>query len=218
MVSLQPTLSPSRRKAISSDQYENLSKKRKLQEGFAAQTQQIFEKRSKGGESTKFSTLVDIELHLDTPLPLEWQRCLDIQSGQIHFYNTRTHKRTSRDPRRRSSDDDDDGGDDVGDDDDDDDMSLELQLNLPCESLRKSWKPAASSHEPLMIMESRRQDDDQKKKMGAGDDYNQEMIATVCTRCHMLVMLCKSSPACPSCKFMHPPYSRQALPSCAATK
>jgi hypothetical protein len=80
MVSLQPTLSPSRRKAISSDQYDqNLSKKRKLQEGLAAQTQQIFEKRSKGGETTKFSTLVDIELHLETPLPLEWQRCLDIQ-------------------------------------------------------------------------------------------------------------------------------------------
>jgi hypothetical protein len=87
MVSLQPTLSPSRRKArnpfltaISSDQYDqNLSKKRKLQEGLAAQTQQIFEKRSKGGETTKFSTLVDIELQLETPLPLEWQRCLDIQ-------------------------------------------------------------------------------------------------------------------------------------------
>jgi len=32
-----------------------------------------------------------------------------------------------------------------------------------------------------------------------------EMIATVCMRCHMLIMLCKSSPTCPNCKFMHPP-------------
>ena len=37
-----------------------------------------------------------------------------------------------------------------------------------------------------------------------GDDHK-EMITTVCMRCHMLVMLCKSSPACPNCKFMHPP-------------
>lgn len=71
MVSLQPTLSPNRRKAIT--EYENLSKKRKLQEGYL-QTQQIFE-----GESTKLSTVDHIELHLESPLPLEWQRCLDIQ-------------------------------------------------------------------------------------------------------------------------------------------
>ncbi|XAR62161.1 hypothetical protein NMG60_11016802 [Bertholletia excelsa] len=31
-----------------------------------------------------------------------------------------------------------------------------------------------------------------------------EMIAAVCKRCHMLVMMFKSSPACPNCKFMHP--------------
>ncbi|GLT62394.1 hypothetical protein SLA2020_350360 [Shorea laevis] len=60
---------------------------------------------------------------------------------------------------------------------------------------------APSSHDPFM--ESRRQ----KKNLAAfdeGDHKEQEMIATVCTRCHMLVMLCKSSPACPNCKFMHP--------------
>ena len=135
-----------------------------------------------------------------------------MQSGQIHFYNTRTHKRTSRDPRRRSSDDDDDDGDDDGDDD----MSLELQLNLPCESLRKSWKPASA--DPLIMESSRQlqQDDDEKKNMRgfeeAAGDHNQEMIATVCTRCHMLVMLCKSCPACPSCKFMHPPIQDKLYP------
>ncbi|XP_010521187.1 PREDICTED: uncharacterized protein LOC104800151 [Tarenaya hassleriana] len=40
-------------------------------------------------------------------------------------------------------------------------------------------------------------DDDQKKK-------KQEKVATVCMKCHMLVMLCKSAPVCPNCKFMHP--------------
>ncbi|XP_013584882.1 PREDICTED: uncharacterized protein LOC106293781 [Brassica oleracea var. oleracea] len=38
-------------------------------------------------------------------------------------------------------------------------------------------------------------DDDQKK---------QEMVTTVCMKCHMLVMLCKSTLVCPNCKFTHP--------------
>lgn len=33
----------------------------------------------------------------------------------------------------------------------------------------------------------------------------EEMVARVCMKCHMLVMLCKASPACPNCKFMHSP-------------
>jgi hypothetical protein len=75
MVSLQPTLSPNRRKAIP-EYDQNISKKRKLE---GIQTPQIFENRSKG-ESTKISTDDHIELQLEsTPLPLEWQRCLDIQ-------------------------------------------------------------------------------------------------------------------------------------------
>ncbi|XP_028757429.1 uncharacterized protein LOC114716574 [Neltuma alba] len=41
-------------------------------------------------------------------------------------------------------------------------------------------------------------------RMSAEGDHR-EMVATVCMRCHMLVMLRMSSPACPNCKFMHPP-------------
>ncbi|KAJ4889627.1 Uncharacterized protein Rs2_29375 [Raphanus sativus] len=42
-----------------------------------------------------------------------------------------------------------------------------------------------------------------------GDDDNddqkkQEMVTTVCMKCHMLVMLCKSTLVCPNCKFIHP--------------
>ncbi|KAK7282814.1 hypothetical protein RIF29_11885 [Crotalaria pallida] len=41
--------------------------------------------------------------------------------------------------------------------------------------------------------------------LSSSDGDHKEMVATVCMKCHMLVMLCKSSPACPNCKFMHPP-------------
>ncbi|XP_074560818.1 uncharacterized protein LOC141817009 [Curcuma longa] len=29
------------------------------------------------------------------------------------------------------------------------------------------------------------------------------MVALVCVNCHLLVMLCKSSPLCPNCKYLH---------------
>ncbi|CAH8351917.1 unnamed protein product [Eruca vesicaria subsp. sativa] len=36
------------------------------------------------------------------------------------------------------------------------------------------------------------------------DEKKQEMVTTVCMKCHMLVMLCKSTMVCPNCKFIHP--------------
>lgn len=30
------------------------------------------------------------------------------------------------------------------------------------------------------------------------------MVAVPCVNCHLLVMLCKSSPSCPNCKFVQP--------------
>jgi hypothetical protein len=72
MVSFQALPSPNGRKSI--PELDDSSKKRKWEE---SQTEGILEKRSKP-ESTK-SFFEEIELHRETPLPLEWQRCLDIQ-------------------------------------------------------------------------------------------------------------------------------------------
>ncbi|KAJ9166595.1 hypothetical protein P3X46_021321 [Hevea brasiliensis] len=203
MVSLQAPTSPNGRKTTIPE-LDISSKKRKWDDEPAQITEGIFEKRSKPPEITK--SFFEIELQLETPLPLEWQRCLDIQSGQIHFYNTRTQKRTTRDPRRSPEP------------PSPCHMSLDLELNLqPCESQRKNNENNqhnfASSIQGLgdLFMDSSK---DNKNSEGLkrspswlafeGDD-EEEMVATVCTRCHMLVMLCKSSPACPNCKFMHPP-------------
>ncbi|XP_022753006.1 uncharacterized protein LOC111301524 [Durio zibethinus] len=153
----------------------------------------------------------DLELHLETPLPLEWQRCLDIQSGQIHFYNTRTHTRTSKDPRRSPEPQSPAGH-----------MRLDLELNLPCDSARKI--DATDHHHKFnkdnSVSPTRGGSVDKKINSLSGgltqnlswlavevdnEQEQQEMVATACMRCHMLVMLCKSSPVCPNCKFMHPP-------------
>ncbi|PON61555.1 WW domain containing protein [Parasponia andersonii] len=98
MVSVQAPLSPNQRRAI--PEPKNPSRKRKWEGLPFDYEEQVFEKRSKA-ESKNFMS--DIELHLETPLPSEWQRCLDIQSGKIHFYNTKTQTRTSMDPRETRS-------------------------------------------------------------------------------------------------------------------
>ncbi|KAK1302345.1 hypothetical protein QJS10_CPB12g01461 [Acorus calamus] len=38
------------------------------------------------------SHIVDVDLHLETPLPLEWQRCLDIQDPQEDFKRPKAAK------------------------------------------------------------------------------------------------------------------------------
>ncbi|XVE55494.1 hypothetical protein DITRI_Ditri03aG0163100 [Diplodiscus trichospermus] len=208
MVSFQASFSSDMRETKTLDQLENTSRKRKLEEPPLGDDETKFEKQSK---AVTMKSVFDMELHLETPLPLEWQRCLDIQSGQIHFYNTRTHTRTSMDPRTSPEPPSPAGH-----------MSLDLELNLPCDSVRKIDK---TDHHHLFkkhnSVSPRRAGSVDKKinSLSGGLTQNiswlameeedkqeqQEMVATVCMRCHMLVMLCKSSPACPNCKFMHPP-------------
>lgn len=205
MISFQAPLSPSDMIGKTIPEFDNSSKKRKLEEDSQGDHEETSEKRSKA-ESIK--SVFDMELHLETPLPLEWQRCLDIQSGQIHFYNTRTHTRTSKDPRRSPE-----PPSPVH-------MSLDLELNLPCDSSVR--KVDATDHQLFnkhnSVGPTRAGSVDKKINSSGGltrnlswlaveenDQQDQEMVATVCMRCHMLVMLCKSSPACPNCKFMHPP-------------
>ncbi|KAF5740227.1 hypothetical protein HS088_TW11G00293 [Tripterygium wilfordii] len=184
MVSFQAVNnSPNGKQAAAIPEFGNSSKKRKCEDSKAEAV--LFDKRSKAAESTK--SIFDIELHLETPLPLEWQQCLDIQSGKIYFYNTKTHIRTTKDPRGNQE------AENTGDH-----MSLDLELNLQsgsperfmdsCRYSKKNSEGVARSPSWLAV---------------GGDQ--EEMVASVCSRCHMLVMMSKSSPACPNCKFLHPP-------------
>ena len=91
MVSLQSSgFSPNRRKA--SPDSEDSSQKRKWEELYDCR-EQVFEKRSKAGAR---NFMADTELHFETPLPSEWQRCLDIQvlPPYINIY-IHTHTQTN---------------------------------------------------------------------------------------------------------------------------
>ncbi|XP_068643705.1 protein CURLY FLAG LEAF 2-like [Aristolochia californica] len=152
---------------------------------------------SKFSKAQSAQTLLNLGLQLETPLPSEWQQCLDLQSGQVHFYNIRTHKRTNRDPRESpepftSSL----------------PMSLDLELNLPCEAtgMEPETPSPKNSNDSSSPKESSGLDGAPKSLPWVSlEEGQEEMMAAVCMRCHMLVMLCKSFPTCPNCKFLHPP-------------
>ena len=125
---------------------------------------------------------------------------VNLQSGQVHFYNTRTHKRTSKDPRSSPEP--------------QPSPSLDLELNL---NSRKhvaddddGQQAPAHKHEPMISHNIFDHHHHHKSSCSPSwisldvDDRQQEMVAAVCMRCHMLVMMCKATPSCPNCKFVHP--------------
>ncbi|GAB4861213.1 hypothetical protein Ancab_036371 [Ancistrocladus abbreviatus] len=206
MVSYQTSLSPNQSKTI--PDFENIANdNRKRKRDDETEPEEVL---NKWWNPKPFS---DLQQQLETPLPSEWQRFLNIQSGQIHFYNTRTHKRTVRDPRASEP-----AGEPPSPGTH---MSLDLELNLPCGSINAT--ETKNNHQKQNSSSQKQNSGDYFKKqknlmdkdkvqspllslsVSSLDSDQQEMVATVCMRCHMLVMLCKSSPACPNCKFMHPP-------------
>ncbi|PSR99980.1 Protein FAM26E like [Actinidia chinensis var. chinensis] len=174
---------------------ENLTKKRKWEE---SQVKEVLDQKpiwkAKGTKS-----MFDMELHQETPFPLEWQRCLNIKSGEIHYYNIRTQKRTSRDPRTINPD----PSSPLASDHQH--MSLDLELNLPCGSLPTTKNPNPNSASSTNTKNCSSGGLARCPSWLAFGGDEREMVTAVCKKCHLLVMMCKSSPACPNCKFVHPP-------------
>ncbi|KAK7351184.1 hypothetical protein VNO77_10441 [Canavalia gladiata] len=176
-------------------EFEASSKKRKWEEPFA---EEFFKDQT---SLEKRKSLFDIELHPQTHFSSDkWRQNLSIQSGQIQLCNR------TRSPEPALSD----------------HMSLNLELNLTCESLRKKGDSyninndqkqsgGLSERDDVFIESSNKCKKDwdgiisTPSWLSISEGDYKEMVATVCMRCHMLVMLCKSSPSCPNCKFMHPP-------------
>lgn len=87
-------------------------------------------------------------------------------------------------------------------------------------TLRKSWSRPKEQKLDLELNISssfssskKREEEYSWNKLNDSMSSNANMVAVACANCHLLVMLCKSSPSCPNCKYMH--YS---LPMYHATK
>ncbi|XP_076884662.1 uncharacterized protein LOC143533921 [Bidens hawaiensis] len=185
---------------------EDSSNKRKRDESLQLQEFLDNPLSSKTKYSNRF--VLDTELHLESPVPLEWQRCLNIKSGQIYYYNTRTQKKTSMDPKSSEEQ--------------PENMSLDLELNLPSGSSNTPKKHHVadnlSKYKTLRITSNKhsysgRGGAPSWLALEGGDEQQQqqEMMTAVCKKCHMLVMMFKVSPSCPNCKFMHPPNKELSL-------
>ncbi|XP_028771814.1 uncharacterized protein LOC114748778 [Neltuma alba] len=206
MVSFHTALPDAPPSGVPATEFEASSKKRKWEEPLA---REFLRDQTK---ADRRKSIFDIELHLETPLPSDkWQQYLGIQSGQIH--NTKMNRKPAEDRKSAEPEPPSPGH-----------MSLDLGLNLTCESPRnktgsgygvnekqnRSSRGILKEHQDLFV-ESREEDKKGSEGLTRSPSWlssevdQKEMVATVCMRCHMLVMLCKSSPACPNCKFMHPP-------------
>ncbi|XP_042433521.1 uncharacterized protein LOC122019936 [Zingiber officinale] len=105
-----------------------------------------------------------IDLQLNDPLPLDWEQCLDLESGNMYYLNRKKMKTSWMRPKE---------------------ASMELDLNISA----------------LPFSEGKETYPDQEMKQGCSSGGN--MVALVCVNCHLLVMMFKSSPLCPNCKYLH---------------
>ncbi|KAI0496289.1 hypothetical protein KFK09_022603 [Dendrobium nobile] len=124
------------------------------------------------------STETNIDLQLNNTLPLDWEQCLDLQSGKMYCINRKTLKKSWLKPKEQK---------------------LDLDLNISNLSDSEDKRPS-----PFTLDETIEQN---------GSDTGGGMVAIVCLNCYLLVMLYRSSPSCPNCKFMH-----SLLPSPAPQK
>ncbi|XP_010416790.1 PREDICTED: uncharacterized protein LOC104702603 [Camelina sativa] len=204
MVSRQEGTLYSRKRDFTTIYEEELHKsfKKSKQEDQSQST--LFNERP-NSESMRSITF-DFELHLHTPLPSDWQ-------AKENSRTSEDHRTCSKDPVT------------VGRPK----MSLDLELNLSpsgSPSRTTTKKEESSNHNNETVSPKGKSLTLNPSKMsdiiGAGlsrspswlafeggddddvDHKEQEMVTTVCMKCHMLVMLCTSTPVCPNCKLMHP--------------
>lgn len=144
-----------------------------------------------------------VDLHqLKDPLPLDWEQCLDLevnliflslsvyiciilyvillgfffyllQSGKMYYLNRKTLKKSWNWPMEKT-------------------LDLELNISTISECSKKCSSDNISHEE----------DEDQiakKNNCSSGGS----MVALACLNCHLLVILSKSSPSCPNCKYVH---------------
>ncbi|CAM0902577.1 unnamed protein product [Alopecurus aequalis] len=114
-----------------------------------------------------------LELHLNDPLPLDWEQCLDLQSGRMYYLNRKTLKRSWNRPKEQG---------------------LNLELNISTTPLNMVLLDGHTSADAPALSQA-----GTKRGTLLGSS---SMIAVPCANCHLLVMLCKSSPSCPNCKFV----------------
>ncbi|KAL6970822.1 hypothetical protein U1Q18_030506 [Sarracenia purpurea var. burkii] len=125
---------------------------------------------------TERLTQTSVDLQLNDPLPLDWERCLDLQSGRMYYLNRKSLRKTWDWPKEQK---------------------LDLELNI------SSCSQQCSGPQQLGV-----------EMVEQSSSSSNNMVALACLNCHLLVILSKSSPSCPNCKYFHslPTHQSHLLP------
>ncbi|XP_050235705.1 protein CURLY FLAG LEAF 1-like isoform X1 [Mercurialis annua] len=141
------------RSSSESAECNNISKKRKL-----------------------FSDHASVDLHVKDPLPLDWEQCLDLQSGRMYYLNRKTLRKSWNWPK---------------------DQKLDLELNIsPLTDNNNYYNNNNNNSASKSIF----LEEDLKENLSSPSS---NMVALACLNCHLLVILSRSSPSCPNCKYVH---------------
>ena len=99
-----------------------------------------------------------------------------MQSGRMYYLNRKTLKKSWIRPREQSVN-----------------LDLNISTTAAVDSCAADGAAAAAPDE-----------DEPRKPTGPALFSGGNMVAVPCANCHLLVMLFKSSPSCPNCKFVQP--------------
>ncbi|GMN20530.1 hypothetical protein TIFTF001_039948 [Ficus carica] len=123
-----------------------------------------------------------VDLQLKDPLPLDWEQCLDLESGKMYYLNRKTLRKSWNwpIPMEQTA------------------AALDLELNI------STFTDDHRNYDPM-----------KKQNFSAAGNTPSNMVALACLNCHLLVILSKSSPSCPNCKYVHslPTYQNSSISS-----
>ncbi|KAK4341729.1 hypothetical protein RND71_040230 [Anisodus tanguticus] len=117
-----------------------------------------------------------VDLQLKDPLPLDWEQCLDLESGRMYYLNRKTLRKTRDWPK---------------------DQKLDLELNIS-----SSFKHQETMNDQNHYYYSKKQNYSSSNYKG-NNSGSISMITLPCSNCHLLVIVSESSPCCPNCKYAH---------------
>ncbi|KAK9289015.1 hypothetical protein L1049_017486 [Liquidambar formosana] len=125
-----------------------------------------------------------VDLQLKDPLPVDWEQCLDLQSGKMYYLNRKTLRKSWEWPK---------------------DQQVDLELNISTLSSSSDEKHHCEGGSEIL-------DDDSEKLQYSSSSTTSNMVALACLNCHLLVILSRSSPSCPNCKYVHSLPTQQIPP------
>ncbi|KAL6293709.1 hypothetical protein ACE6H2_001851 [Prunus campanulata] len=117
---------------------------------------------------TEASFQTSVDLQLKDPLPMDWEQCLDLESGKMYYLNRKTSRKSWNWPV---------------------DQAVNLELNI------STISGSSSDQRPSPSLKTIEEAKNEKQQSN--------MVALACFNCHLLVILSKSSPCCPNCKYVH---------------